>query len=447
MKVIILAGGSGSRLWPLSRESYPKQFIKLAGQSTSLFQETIKRSLLLASLEDIYIVTNREYRFLVVRAIEELSYDFKKTNILLEPEAKNTLSAIYAGVNEIIKLGHDDVIVFPSDHILEDIDLFVNLIQSAKDLAKRYIITFGIKPTHPNTGYGYIASGEEVSPGYIVKAFKEKPNLEDAKRYIEEGYDWNAGIFMFSSKIFKQEVKKHASDVFEAFETSSTINDAYQSIYSNVSIDYGLMEKSQQVAVVKAPIVWNDLGSFEALYDVLDKDSNNNIARKEHLLINTKNTLIQAPKNKLIAVIGLEDLVVIDTEDALLISKKNQTQQVKTVVEALKERGDLRTECGYINYRPWGFYSVLEEEQDSYLIKRITINPGKIICDQLHPHQLEHLVIVKGIAKVTIESKTIFIHSGESIFFNEGQDYRLENPRKVPLEIISIQKGLKLRVS
>jgi len=202
MKTIILAGGSGSRLWPLSRERYPKQFIKLEGKSTSLFQDTFERSLLLSSLDDIYVVTNAHYKFLVIGEIEELGYPYDEAKILVEPEAKNTLPAIYAGVHEVVKGGHDTIVVFPSDHIIEDGKGFAKLIQASANLADTHIITFGIKPTHPHTGYGYIAPGEVKAPGYVVSSFKEKPDVASAEKYIQEGYFWNAGIFMFSSKLF-----------------------------------------------------------------------------------------------------------------------------------------------------------------------------------------------------------------------------------------------------
>jgi len=237
------------------------------------------------------------------------------------------------------------------------------------------------------------------------------------------------------------EVNAHAPQIASAFDTTSTLEEAFSKIEMKVSIDYGIMEKSDHVAVVPVSIGWNDLGSFEAFYDVYETDEQDNIAQSEHVLIDTKNTLIQASKGKLVATIGVEDLVIIDQRDALLIAKKDQTQKVKEVVDYLKQQGDLRTEYSVQDYRPWGYYKVLEEEKDTFKIKRITVHPGKKLSYQLHHHRSEHWVVVRGTAKVTIDDKVIFVLSGESVFFKEGQKHRLENPGKVPLEIIEVQMG------
>ncbi|WP_366923784.1 mannose-1-phosphate guanylyltransferase/mannose-6-phosphate isomerase [Metallumcola ferriviriculae] len=441
MKVIILAGGSGTRLWPLSRDRYPKQFIKLQGKEESLFQETFIRSLLLADIDDIFVVTNEKYKFLVMGEVEELGYDYKENNILVEPEAKNTLPAIYAGVHEITKKGHDSVLVFPSDHKIAEGSRFAGLSWASEELTKDYLITFGIKPDGPNTGYGYISPGEAKGNGYVVKEFKEKPNYDTAVEYIKKGYYWNSGIFLFDSKLFTEEVKIYASEVFDAFESSSDLEGAFSKIQTKISIDCGIMEKSSRVAVVPAEIGWNDLGSFDSLYEVLEKNSSNNITNQNNILLDTTNTFVHSQVGKLVATVNVDDLIIIDNRDALLICKKGESQKVKEIVDILKEQQDSRTEYHVQDYRPWGHYKVLEEEKDSFKIKRITVNQGKRVSYQLHHHRSEHWIVVKGMAKVTIDDDVKFVRPGESIFVKAGQKHRLENPGKFPLKIIEVQMG------
>lgn len=441
MKTIILAGGSGTRLWPLSRERYPKQFIKLQGKAESLFQETFKRSLLLSDIDDIYIVTNEKYKFLVMGEIEELGYIYNENNILVEPEAKNTLPAIYAGVNVITKKSHDSVVVFPSDHMIAKGEEFALIIKASEALTKDSIITFGIQPDSPNTGYGYISPGGKKLNGFKVKSFKEKPTPEKAEEYISKGYYWNAGIFMFNSLLFMNEVKQYSPEIFSAFDSSNDIAEAFSKINTKISIDYGIMEKSNKVAVVPVNIGWNDLGSFDSFYDVFQNNRDENISEKQNIIIDSKNNLIQSYNGKIVAAVGVDDLIIIDNRDALLVCKKDQSQKVKNVVDILKERNDLRTEYSVQDYRPWGHYKVLEEEKDTFKIKRITVNQGKQLSYQLHHHRSEHWIVVRGMAKVTVDGEEKFVRSGESIFFREGQKHRLENPGKIPLEIIEVQMG------
>ena len=444
MKVIILAGGAGSRLWPLSRERFPKQFIKLQGRELSLFQETFNRSVLLAGLNDIYVVTNKDYKFLAMGEVEDLGYKFPEENILVEPEAKNTLPAIFAGVNEILNRGgspSESIVVFPSDHLIEKSVEFTKIIKSSEYLTGDSLVTFGIKAANPNTGYGYISPGEGIGKhGYVIKEFKEKPDYQRAVEYIKEGYFWNSGIFMFNSKIFLEEATRYTPEIVNAFGRSRNLEEAFGKIENNISIDYGIMEKSKRVVVVPVDIGWNDLGSFDTFYEVFKCDEKKNIAGKEHILMDCSNNLVYSEDGKLVVTIGVDDLIIIDNKDALLVCKKEQSQKVKEVVDELKRKRDLRVE--YIrDYRPWGSYLILEEEKNAFKVKRLKISPGKKISHQLHHHRSEHWIVVKGIAKVSLDGEDRIVNSGESVDIKVGQKHRLENVGESVLEIIEVQMG------
>jgi mannose-1-phosphate guanylyltransferase/mannose-6-phosphate isomerase len=332
-------------------------------------------------------------------------------------------------------------VVFPSDHTISKTEEFASIIKESEALTRDSIITFGIQPDGPNTGYGYISPGEKRLNGFVVNSFKEKPTPEKAEEYISKGYYWNAGIFMFDSAIFSNEVETYSPEIFDAFKSSGSIKEAFSKINTKISIDYGIMEKSNKVAVVPVDIGWNDLGSFDSFYDVFQEDKDENISDDQNIIIDSKNNIIQSYNGKIVAAVGIEDLIIIDNRDALLVCKKDQSQKVKNVVDTLKERNDLRTEYSVQDYRPWGHYKVLEEEKNTFKIKRITVNQGKRLSYQLHHHRSEHWIVVRGMAKVTVDGEEKFVRSGESIFFREGQKHRLENPGKTPLEIIEVQMG------
>lgn len=442
MKVIILAGGTGTRLWPLSRTYYPKQFLKLNRMEQSLFQLTMNRCLQMVSLEDIYIVTNKEYQFLIAGQIEEMGYPAILDNILLEPQMKNTLPAIYNGVKTICKQGNDIVAVFSSDHLIGDDELFVSTISKCKNLAKDYLLTFGVHPTTPETGYGYIKPGKAIEPGYIVDEFKEKPDLRTAEQYIKSGYLWNSGMFMFDTALFISEVKKLSPEVYQAF-TKDSIEECF-ALTPSISIDYGLMEKSDRVAVVPLTIQWSDLGSFAAFYEAYDdcrnEEGNVILNINDDVLINSTNNLISSDQDKTVVAIGVNDLVVIDQKDALLLCHKEQTQKVKDAVDILKKAKSPHVDKHLTEYRPWGTCTLLEES-NIYKIRRLVVLPGKELSYHMHYHRSEHWIVVSGTATVTIDGEERIVNSNESIFVNKGSKHRFANRGKIPLRMIEVQTG------
>lgn len=441
MKTIILAGGIGSRLWPLSRTHFPKQFVKLKGMDYSMFQLTYKRALLLGGVDDILIVTNKDYRFLISGQISELGLNPNEENILKEPQARNTLPAIYYAVREIQKKGEDIVAVFPSDHIITEEKKFIEKIQKSKDLAENYIVTFGVKPSSPETGYGYIQPGESLNHGFKAVCFKEKPDYDTAKKYLEEGYLWNSGMFMFKTDLFSKEVKEHCPGIFDAFENNDDITECFSEI-DPISIDYGIMEKSNKVAVLPFDINWNDMGGFAAFYDNYDskRDDNENITFGNEILINSHNNVLYTDEDKAVGLIGVNDVVVVEQKDALLICKKDEAAKVKDIVDELKRRNDQRADYHVTAYRPWGSYTVLEEGP-FYKIKRITVQKGKRLSYQMHYHRSEHWIVVSGTANVVIDDKDNLLTSGQSIYVPIGSKHRLENPGKMLLEVIEVQIG------
>ncbi|WP_297455332.1 mannose-1-phosphate guanylyltransferase/mannose-6-phosphate isomerase [Persephonella sp.] len=455
MKSIILAGGSGTRLFPLSRKYFPKQFLNIA-DNKSLFQKTIERNLkVTGEMKDILVITNKDYKFHVINQIKDILGKDINTNVLLEPIGKNTAPAIALAVRYLQdKLGVDEnevVFVSPSDHIVSPTEKFVNFVKKAEDLAKNgFIVTFGVNPTKPETGYGYIEAdtSNKINNAYKVKQFHEKPDLETAQKYILSGnYYWNSGMFAFSIRTILDELKKFSPEIYELINEKS-----YEEVLDNfenmpdISIDYAVMEKTDKAVVLPLELLWSDVGSWDSIYDVMNKDENKNVKTGKVIDIDTKNSLIIGDE-RLIATIGIDDLIIVETPDVVMIAKKGEGQKVKELVNRLKNDKELKhlTEFHTTVYRPWGSYTELEKGE-RYRIKRITVQPGQALSLQMHYHRSEHWVVIKGTAKVILENeegelKEYFVHENESIYVPKTTKHRLINPGKVPLEIIEVQVG------
>jgi mannose-1-phosphate guanylyltransferase/mannose-6-phosphate isomerase len=448
MKAIILSGGSGTRLWPLSRKNYPKQFLKLNGDK-SLLQQTAERLLQALRPEDIIVITNTDYKFHVLSDLNSLPLPIPlpASNIILEPASRNTAPAIALGIKYCLdKLGCDRgevVFISPSDHIIKPVEKFVEYLKQAEDIAKDgYIVTFGVQPTRPETGYGYIKAGSQTEGiGYFkVEEFTEKPDMDTAKRYIEDGnYYWNSGMFAFTIDTIIKDFDRHAPEIRAMLDKNFDDMIANFNHMPDISIDYAIAEKSERVVTLPLDLYWNDIGSWDSLCDILNKDERGNIKKGDIIAIDTRDTLVIGNK-RLISTIGLEDCLIVETDDAILVSKKGETQKVREVVKRLNENGRKEAMEHLTIYRPWGSYTVLEEGL-RYKIKRIVVNPCEKLSLQMHYHRSEHWVVIKGTAKVTIGDKEMFIHENESAYVPKSTLHRLENPGKVPLEIIEVQNG------
>ena len=451
---VILAGGSGTRLWPLSRSSYPKQFLRLTNQF-SLLQNTIlrlqKMDLKIASP---IIICGDEHRFIVAEQLREISLDH--VDILLEPIGRNTAPAITLAALHIQKKFPEDnvsLFVLSADHDIQNIDAFKESIIKAQDcLMIAPSVIFGIKPTHPETGYGYIqySINDELNNSYKVEKFVEKPDIDTAKQYVDSGeYAWNSGMFMFNLSSLVVELSKFLPEILKqcaiAYEQSKKdldfirIDKEHFTKCDDISIDYALMEKMQDISMIKLDAGWSDIGSWSALWDIQEKDKHNNVIKGDVFQLNSENNLVYAT-DKLVSLIGAKNLIVVDTKDALLIADRSYIQQVKDIVQLLKSKN--RTEIAVHRevFRPWGKYECIDIGS-RYQVKRITVNKGEKLSLQLHHHRAEHWIVVKGTAKVRKGEHQFLLSENESTYISIGETHSLENPGCIPLELIEIQTG------
>lgn len=455
---IVLCGGSGTRLWPLSRMSFPKQYVKLTGEQ-SLFQETVRRNAVFC--DSFCFVTSADHLFLARNQVESVlgkTYD-SRMSFVLEPVGRNTAPAI-----AIACMGCDpDDIVFvtPSDHLIHDLKSYGERVATAKKCAEGdKLVTFGIKPLFPETGYGYIETVCEAVEGAVcdVKSFREKPDQKTAERYVAEGkYLWNSGMFLFKAGLFLEELKNYSPAIYSAsqtafnrskrttakekYETLTISMDEMKAIPSN-SIDYAVMEKSPRVSVVVSDIGWNDLGSFDSIYDVRPKDADGNTIAENIIAIDSHNNLA-IPRERLISLVGVDDLIVVDTNDALLIAKRGESQKVKDIVSRLNSGTVHEQELSSIHttaHRPWGTYTVLEE-RPGFKIKKFVVHKGKRLSLQKHYHRSEHWVVVSGTAVAQLGKEEHIVRKNESIYIPIGEIHRVTNTGKIDLVIIETQVG------
>lgn len=446
---IIMAGGSGSRLWPLSRSHYPKQFIDLLGDETML-QQTIKRLDGLNASPPL-VICNEEHRFLVAEQLrsENIAHD----NIILEPVGRNTAPAIALAALLAVKNECDPLLlVLAADHVFSDIAAFQKSLLAGVEIAESgKLVTFGIVPTEPHTGYGYIKKGEMVdNTSFSVDSFAEKPTLETAKKYLDSGeYLWNSGMFMFKASRYLAELEAYAPDIYtqcllavegatEDLVFTRVEKEAFFACRDE-SVDYAVMENTKDAVVVPMDAGWNDVGSWTSLWDVSEKDSDENVLNGDVIAVNTRNSLVRS-NNHLIATVGVDNLVIVDTKDALMVADKNQVQDVKEVVKQLKKIQRSESEKHREIYRPWGMHDHIAEGE-GYHVKKVTVRAGESIAMQTHYHRSEHWIVVSGTAKVYRDNEVFILTSNESTYIPAGVPHCLENPGKIPLEVIEVRSG------
>lgn len=458
---VVLSGGAGSRLWPVSREGCPKPFMRLADGET-LLEKTYRRALLVQQFVDpdtrpseTLTVTNRDYYFM---SRDEQDAAGVNGAFVLEPFGRNTAPAVALSAHAVKEAyGEDSVmLVLAADHLIQDQAAFNAAVRSAVNLAKDdYLVTFGIVPTAPETGFGYIQRGDTISSGYAVKRFVEKPDAKAANAYLASGdYFWNSGMFCFKAGVFLEELAKHSPDVFAGVEACwmgmvdaarpdmKEIPAALFDAVPDISVDYAVMEHSERVAVVPGDFGWSDIGSWNAVRDLVPADSAGNRVVGDAILVDTGNTFVQS-QDRLVTTLGVSNLMIVDTPDALLVATPDKSQDVKKIVAELKRHAHEAHRLHKTVSRPWGTYTVLEEST-AFKIKRIEVKPGASLSLQMHEFRSEHWVVVSGLAKVTNGDKELLIHPNESTYIPAGHKHRLENPGKVNCVLIEVQCGTYL---
>jgi mannose-1-phosphate guanylyltransferase len=443
---VILSGGVGSRLWPLSREHFPKQCLPLTDKEYNLLQQAMQRTLSL-EVADPIVVCNEDHRFLIAQQLQSIGV--KKSSIVLEPKGRNTAPAIALAALEAIRSQSDDafMLVLPADHVIRDLAAFEAMIKQAFELAKQdALVTFGVQPTRPETGYGYIRSGENFS----VVEFVEKPNLEKAQGYLDSGeYLWNSGMFLFRAKAFLGELAVYRDDIFQA------VNLAYQQrtedmdfvridakLFSQCpdeSIDFAVMEPTKKAKVVPYTGDWSDIGAWDALYNYTDKDGDNNVLLGDVMSEGSTNCLIRS-ESRLVAAVGVSNLVIVETAGAILVMDKDNAQDVKKIVKRIQAEGREEHMHHTTVHRPWGTYQTVDLG-DRHQVKRIMVKPGEKLSVQMHHHRAEHWVVVSGTAKIQNGENEILLTENESTYIPVGVVHALENPGKIPLELVEVQSG------
>jgi len=448
---VILSGGSGSRLWPLSREHYPKPLLPLVSDKT-LLQETACRLDGLPGLGDAVYVCNEEHRFLLAEQVAQIGKT--PTTIILEPEGRNTAPALTLAALYLVKQDPDAMmVVMPADHVMTEPQQFITAVEQGSDNAEQgALVTFGIVPESPETGYGYIKRDAQIgsSAAYAVARFVEKPDLQTAEQYVSEGdYFWNSGIFLMRADRWLDEISQYRPDILK--NCRDAMNKGVQdSDFFRVdkqlfhacpgdSIDYAVMEKTDRAVVVPISAGWSDIGAWSALWKVCPQDADGNVIQGDVLVEDTHNAFLVA-QHRCLATVGLDNIVVVETADAVLVASKDKAQDVKAIVDRLKDSGRDESKMHRQVYRPWGSYEGIDAGS-RFQVKRLSVKPGAQLSLQMHHHRAEHWIIVKGTARVTCGDQVFTLHENESTYIPIGEKHRLENPGNIPLEVIEIQSG------
>jgi len=456
VKPVILSGGSGTRLWPLSRQLYPKQLLPLVGEKT-LLQDTISRLENFPNISDtVTVICNDAHRFLVAEQLREINV--KADALLLEPVGRNTAPALTLAAIANRTSGDDDILlVMPADHVIQDTKTFQKVLTEGSKLAAQdMLVTFGIVPTNAETGYGYIKQGAAIEEGcFVIEQFVEKPDEATAQKYLDSGdFLWNSGMFMMKSSIWLEQIAQHAPAILSACEKAYAegkeeldfyrIDDVAFTACPSDSIDYAVAEKMVSDSKTKAAVVrldagWSDVGAWAELWNIGDKDNNGNVMQGDVVAINSEDSMLIS-QQRLIAAVGLKDIVVVETADAILVSHRDQVQDVKQVVEWIKAEDREEHLSHRCVYRPWGHYDSIDMGE-RYQVKRITVNPGEILSLQMHHHRAEHWIVVSGTASVTRGDETFIVTENQSTYIPIGTKHRLENKGAIPLEMIEVQSG------